>query len=283
MSAFLLEALILLFVAGFLGCVAGCFLHHAVNQIRIRRARPHLAMAPVVEEQPKEDRKVSLLIRAGRGLDNTPPSRLSAPRDRGKDDLTQINGLGTTGASHLNELGIFHFDQIADLTRANVRWLDEELDLKGRIDKEGWVPQARRLASEARRAPFTGSPVRKAKSDFLPPASVRRKPKADAPAAPATITMQVEPPPDTGQIMLDKLEAPRDGVADDLRRIKGVGPKIEKLLNELGVFHFDQIASWTRGQIAHVDDQLKFKGRIERENWIEQARQLLREAAADTK
>ncbi|MFN7004310.1 MAG: NADH-quinone oxidoreductase subunit E [Roseinatronobacter sp.] len=62
------------------------------------------------------------------------------------------------------------------------------------------------------------------------------------------------------------------GQADDLKKLKGVGPKLEKLLNELGVFHFWQVASWTEDQVAWVDDRLKFKGRIERDGWIEQAK-----------
>ncbi|MDH3665325.1 MAG: NADH-quinone oxidoreductase subunit E [Paracoccaceae bacterium] len=67
------------------------------------------------------------------------------------------------------------------------------------------------------------------------------------------------------------LSEPRGGRPDDLKRISGVGPKLEGVLNGLGVYHFDQIAAWTEGEIAWVDDQLKFKGRIERDDWIGQA------------
>jgi NADH-quinone oxidoreductase subunit E len=67
------------------------------------------------------------------------------------------------------------------------------------------------------------------------------------------------------------LKAARRGKADNLRQISGVGPKIEGLLNELGVFHFDQIAKWTADNITWVDGYLKFKGRIAREDWIAQA------------
>jgi NADH-quinone oxidoreductase subunit E len=68
------------------------------------------------------------------------------------------------------------------------------------------------------------------------------------------------------------LKAARSGGADDLKLLKGVGPKLEEKLNDLGFYHFDQIAAWTADQVAWVDDQLKFKGRIERDGWIEQAR-----------
>lgn len=62
--------------------------------------------------------------------------------------------------------------------------------------------------------------------------------------------------------------------ANDLKRISGVGPKIEGILNSLGIYRFDQIASWTRENIEWVDEQLKFKGRIDREGWIDQAKKL---------
>lgn len=70
------------------------------------------------------------------------------------------------------------------------------------------------------------------------------------------------------------LAAARDGGADDLKLLKGVGPKLEGLLNGLGIFHFDQIAAWTEREVAWVNDNLSFKGRVERDNWIEQAKTL---------
>ena len=65
------------------------------------------------------------------------------------------------------------------------------------------------------------------------------------------------------------------GDADDLTRIKGLGPKIAALLRGLGITRFDQIASWSEADIARIDPQLgTFQGRISRDNWIEQARYL---------
>lgn len=71
------------------------------------------------------------------------------------------------------------------------------------------------------------------------------------------------------------LDAARDGKADDLKMIKGVGPKLEKLLNSLGVYHFEQIAGWSASEVAWVDENLKgFKGRVSRDGWVGQARTL---------
>ena len=81
----------------------------------------------------------------------------------------------------------------------------------------------------------------------------------------------VEPVPDVAEEKPEMLTEAR-GTPDDLKKIKGVGPKLEGTLNELGVWHYWQIASWTEAEIAWVDTRLKFKGRIERDGWIDQAK-----------
>ncbi len=60
--------------------------------------------------------------------------------------------------------------------------------------------------------------------------------------------------------------------ADDLKRIRGIGVLIEKRLNAMGVVSYEQIANWTNADIDRVSQTLDFKGRVERENWVEQAR-----------
>ena len=85
--------------------------------------------------------------------------------------------------------------------------------------------------------------------------------------------------PEVEEAEPERLTGPREGrAADDLKRITGVGPQLEGLLHELGFYHFDQIAAWTPAQVAWVDARLKFKGRIARDGWIEQARALAAEA-----
>jgi len=73
----------------------------------------------------------------------------------------------------------------------------------------------------------------------------------------------------------DLLEAARNGRADDLKAISGIGPKLERLLNSIGVYHYEQIASWTPRQVDWVNAAISFRGRIERERWVVQAAQLL--------
>ncbi|MEW9919155.1 hypothetical protein AB2B41_06050 [Marimonas sp. MJW-29] len=66
---------------------------------------------------------------------------------------------------------------------------------------------------------------------------------------------------------------PAEG-ADDLKLISGVGPKLEQTLNELGIYRFEQVAAWGPSDIAWVDSRLRFKGRIERDDWMSQAKTL---------
>jgi predicted flap endonuclease-1-like 5' DNA nuclease len=70
------------------------------------------------------------------------------------------------------------------------------------------------------------------------------------------------------------IAAPEGGHADDLKLIKGIGPKNEKISNALGIYHFRQIANWTPEEAIWVGHHIAFPGRIEREHWIPQARLL---------
>jgi large subunit ribosomal protein L21 len=64
--------------------------------------------------------------------------------------------------------------------------------------------------------------------------------------------------------------------SDDLKKLSGVGPALEKKLNAAGVTTFAQIAAWTEADIADMDEKLSFKGRIEREGWVNQAKVMVK-------
>lgn len=71
----------------------------------------------------------------------------------------------------------------------------------------------------------------------------------------------------------ETLSTARDGGPDNLKEIKGVGPKLEALLHSMGFYHFDQVASWGPGEVAWVDENLEgFKGRVSRDDWVSQAK-----------
>jgi predicted flap endonuclease-1-like 5' DNA nuclease len=76
----------------------------------------------------------------------------------------------------------------------------------------------------------------------------------------------------------ERLTAPRGGKADNLKEIEGIGPAMEKLVNDMGFYHFEQIASWTESDVAWVDANMtSFKGRITRDKWVSQARIIVTE------
>lgn len=110
--------------------------------------------------------------------------------------------------------------------------------------------------------------------DLIRPHDVRPPAAIDTPL-PAEVTLP-EPAIDPASRDLTPIGVPAaEGPPDDLRRLKGLGPKLNTLLTGLGVTRFDQIASWTGEDIARVDAHLgTFSGRIERDNWVEQARLL---------
>jgi predicted flap endonuclease-1-like 5' DNA nuclease len=118
----------------------------------------------------------------------------------------------------------------------------------------------------------TAAPAKAAPAPAPAPAPAASTPAAPAPAPAAANGTGTRP---------EALDAPRAGGADDLKRIKGIGPKLEKLCNSLGFYHFDQIANWTSEEVAWVDENLEgFKGRVTRDTWVEQARLLA--AGGDT-
>lgn len=162
------------------------------------------------------------------------------------DDLLLIKGVGPKLNTLLNKLGITRFDQIAAWSRGDVEKVDGHLEnFSGRIDREEWIPQAKLLAAgnmtEFNRLYGAGAGVVAAAG--------------------------------AGAIAMTAIGIPAAvGKADDLLQLKGVGPKLNGVLVGLGITRFDQVAAWTAGDVAKVDEHLgSFKGRIVRESWVEQA------------
>lgn len=101
--------------------------------------------------------------------------------------------------------------------------------------------------------------------DAPPPSTPTRTASPAHPSQASAATAGSKP-----AVLLDSAPA----APDDLKRISGVGPKLEALLNSLGIYQFAQVAQFTADDIAWVDQHLgSFKGRIERDDWVAQARQ----------
>ncbi len=108
-----------------------------------------------------------------------------------------------------------------------------------------------------------------------PAAPVREATSATKAVSSGPASKNAAEPVSTGKPLRPKgLPGARGGKPDKLQMISGVGPKLEKTLHGLGFFHFDQIAGWGRDQVAWVDEHLRFKGRIERDEWIAQCKLL---------
>ena len=145
------------------------------------------------------------------------------------------------------------------------------------------IEQAARERAEAAKVPVTTVVVPPqprqsawaARPDPVPPSP----PDPVLPVLPpAALEDTVEPPPLGGHLAFGRplgLTAPRAGGRDDLKLIYGIGPRIERGLNELGVFHYDQIAAWDRRTVVWVETQFSLRGKISRERWVQQARALM--------
>ncbi|WP_287473232.1 endonuclease [Thalassococcus sp.] len=130
------------------------------------------------------------------------------------------------------------------------------------------------LAGEEELASRKGEWKYEAPAKEKAPAKKAAAKKAPAKKAPAKKAAAPEAATDAGTkpATLDK---PRAGGADDLKMIKGVGPKLEEMLHSLGFYHYDQVAAWKDAEVAWVDQNLKgFKGRATRDAWVEQAKLL---------
>lgn len=98
------------------------------------------------------------------------------------------------------------------------------------------------------------------------------------PVAATPVAFVATPAPAAATAGPARLTAARGGSADNLKEIEGIGPAMEKLVNSMGFFHFDQIASWSEADVAVVDSEMKtFKGRITRDKWVAQAKIIVTE------
>ena len=168
-----------------------------------------------------------------------------------------------------------------------VKWglgagIDEEADTTAEVNKADQKPVT---AAKPESAPATDKPTakkampaektpnEKTETETAAAKKTAAKKTADTKSA-AESPKKAEPKGDEDGVAPELLSDPVGGLPDDLKEISGIGPKIEEKLNGLGVYHFAQIANWTDENRAYVDSHLSFRGRIARENWIEQAKVL---------
>jgi predicted flap endonuclease-1-like 5' DNA nuclease len=230
------------------------------------------------------------------------PIRPAAPPTH--DNLQRIGGIGAEIEKKLIALGIARYSEIAQWSPVQVERIDKELGTQGRISRENWIEQAQ-ILSRGGDTRFSREFDRLGQPPPAPPPRPIKLPDAireheAAIAAQQTAPQRAEVRADLGALRSVRSKAYQDTTepgpeaarraasrkvvrgaqADDLKRIRGIGVLIEKKLNSLGVASYEDIANWTSEDIERISEQLDFKGRIQRENWVEQARILA--AGGDT-
>ena len=171
-------------------------------------------------------------------------TKLGTPGAGHTDDLKLISGIGPQMEDLLNSFGITSFEQLADLDKDGVATVDAALtDFPGRIERDEWVPQARGLITGEAHAPKKRAPAKKKSPSW-------QKGKT-------------------------KLGTPGAGHSDDLKVINGIGPKMEGILNSFGIQAWEQLAALKKNEVVAVNEALDFfPGRIERDDWVNQAKGL---------
>jgi predicted flap endonuclease-1-like 5' DNA nuclease len=210
---------------------------------------------------------------AGTSHPGSKPAGIAAPPDGETDDLKLIKGIGPKNEKACNALGIYQFRQIADWTPDEAVWVGHHMAFPGRIEREHWIAQARLLASggetEHARAVKSGSLVVDGSADEpLDQASAELLAQS-LPAQAATVEGE-----DTHAGRRPYGLASAVGQPDNLKKIRGIGPQNERRLHALGIWHFSQIAAWSEDNVKWVGSYLAFAGRIDREKWVAQARDL---------
>ena len=136
------------------------------------------------------------------------------------------------------------------------------------VSKEATKPAAKKPAAKkpAAKKPAAKKPA--AKTAAAKPAAKKAASKTAAKPARKPVAKDGKP---------EMLKKARASGADDLKQIKGVGPKLEAMLNTMGVYHFDQVSGWRAKEVKWVDENLEgFKGRVSRDEWVKQAKVLAR-------
>ena len=243
----------LLYVAVYAaGCLVGCLLkgHEVLPEAALALPAPRLALpqpAPALPAPAAPARSAPMELQPMSKLDGEDaiagrrPAGYVAARGGVADDLKLIKGIGPQNEERLHALGIWHFSQIAAWTPENVEWVGGYLAFPGRIEREEWVAQAAALAGPA----------------------VPGEHAAPAPMSGAALE---------GTRPGNLLAAARAGKPEDLSLIDGVGSAIAEKLNELGIWHFDQLASLGTEELRYIAHHTGFPGRDVAEHWRAEAR-----------
>ncbi len=245
----------------------------------IARIGQALGIAAGRIEQENWVGQAEVLARRGEGLgqrargDAAPVPAPPAPAvAQGPDRLTRIIGLDPATERALIENGVTRFSEIAAWGQAEVEWAEQGLGAPGRVGRERWIEQAQVLARGANGVTGASAPVVAPVAAPTPAAPIAALPAQTAPSPRAEVTVLRSVRSEALRRDPAEDDLPNFGTTDDLKRIRGIGILIEKKLNSLGILTYEQVANWSSADVDRISQLLDFKGRIERENWVEQAR-----------
>ena len=195
-----------------------------------------------IELEHRNDMRSDLFKRISERKSNIQYNRIGIAHKDEADDLTIISGIGGWIKEKLNALDIYTFRQISNFTEEDVKAVTEAIEyFPGRIERDEWILQAQELVRIA------GN-----KSELLKRIRDRQ-----------------------GRIYFDRLGIAHRHEANNLTLIDGLGLWVEERLNLLGIYTFDQISKLTHEDIETITEVLEIiPGRIERDNWVGQAREL---------
>lgn len=249
-----------------------------------RSAFAHETVAQTAEQTPQpEDESAPIVDR-----DAEAPAR-SLPVGMARDNLQRIRGINAEVEELITLQGVTRYAQIASWSKADVERFDRLLGQDGRIARENWIEQAQILAkggdttysrdldrqgavSDEDTTPAPEDTPPDVRDDGLDEARPVRTTDISSLRSVRSQALRASDKPPAGQRDAGSPRAGRIGIAGNLKRIRGIGVLIEKRLHSLGIMSYEHIANWTAADIDRISQTLDFKGRIERENWVEQAR-----------
>jgi len=194
-----------------------------------------------------KDKRTALFKRISERKTNIYYNRIGIAKKEEADDLTIISGIGGWIQEKLNVLDIYTFRQISNFTEEDVHTVTEAIEyFPGRIERDEWILQAQELVRIAGK-----------KSELLTRIRERK-----------------------GRIYFDRLGVAHKHQANNLTLIKGIGLWIEERLNMLDIYTFEQISKLTPADVETITEILEISpGRIDRDNWVIQAHELVKKGS----
>ncbi|QDS90387.1 NADH dehydrogenase subunit E [Rosistilla ulvae] len=230
---------------------------HAAEQ-EVGQVADQLAIAAAASEadRAEDQSQIAALRRQLADVESRLDAVVHRPDDA--DDLTEIFGVSRRLEDQLNEAGVFRFEQMAEWTNREKCQFERLLGRLGCVRDGKWCEQAKELLTLADESgERTPEPVKPKATSYL---------RALRTYGNVSVTVD-----ETLGVVFTR----RPSYVDDLTVVRGIGHVNQRCLRKAGVYRLQQIADWNEYNVWAFNELLSFKGRIERENWVGQAQDVL--------